>query len=104
MNIGGGRHQCGHKGPIQQQLRDALQYIQNVIITEKVIKHPDRAEADLKVCEEGFSKLQELLEEQKEGLQKTKRTFAVVHTDALIGIVKSLMEKVKKEMTAKRRI
>ena len=34
------------KGPIQQQLRDALQYIQNVVITEKVIKYPDRAEAD----------------------------------------------------------
>jgi ATP-dependent DNA helicase RecG len=34
------------KGPIQQQLRDALQYICNVVITEKVIKHPDRAEAD----------------------------------------------------------
>jgi predicted HTH transcriptional regulator len=34
------------KGPIQQQLRDALQYIHNVVITEKVIKHPDRAEAD----------------------------------------------------------
>ncbi len=34
------------KGPIHQQLRDALQYIQNSIITEKVVKHPDRAEAD----------------------------------------------------------
>lgn len=34
------------KGPLHQQLRDALQYIQNVIITEKVEKHPDRAEAD----------------------------------------------------------
>lgn len=34
------------KGPIQQQLRDALQYIRNVIITEKVVKHPDRAGAD----------------------------------------------------------
>ena len=34
------------KGPIQQQLRDALQYIGNVIITEKVVKHPDKAEAD----------------------------------------------------------
>lgn len=34
------------KSPIQQQLQDALQYIQNVIITEKVIKHSDRAEAD----------------------------------------------------------
>jgi ATP-dependent DNA helicase RecG len=34
------------KGPIHQQLRDALQYIRNVVITEKVIKHPDRAEAD----------------------------------------------------------
>lgn len=34
------------KGPIQQQLRDALRYIRNTIITEKVVKHPDRAEAD----------------------------------------------------------
>ena len=34
------------KGPIHQQLREALQYIRNTIITEKVIKHPDRAEAD----------------------------------------------------------
>lgn len=34
------------KVPIHQQLRDALQYIKNVIITEKVVKHPDRAEAD----------------------------------------------------------
>lgn len=34
------------KGPIQQQLRDALQYISNTIITEKVVKHPERAEAD----------------------------------------------------------
>lgn len=34
------------KGPIHQQLRDALQFIKNTIITEKVVKHPDRAEAD----------------------------------------------------------
>ena len=34
------------KGPIQQQLRDALQYIRNTIITEKVVKHPECAEAD----------------------------------------------------------
>lgn len=34
------------KGPIHQQLRDALQFIKNAIITEKVVKHPDRAEAD----------------------------------------------------------
>ena len=34
------------KGPIQQQLRDALQYIRNVVITQKVIKYPDRAESD----------------------------------------------------------
>ena len=26
------------KGPIQQQLRDALRYIRNTIITEKVVK------------------------------------------------------------------
>lgn len=34
------------KGPIHQQLRDALQFIKNTIITQKVIKYPDRAEAD----------------------------------------------------------
>lgn len=34
------------KGPIQQQLREALQYIRNMVITEKVVKHPDRGEAD----------------------------------------------------------
>lgn len=34
------------KGPLHQQLRDALLYIRNNIITEQVIKHPDRAEAD----------------------------------------------------------
>ena len=34
------------KGPIHQQLRDALRYIQNCIVTEQVVKYPDRAEAD----------------------------------------------------------
>lgn len=34
------------KGPLHEQLRAALRYIQNMIITEKVIKYPDRAEAD----------------------------------------------------------
>ncbi len=32
-------------GPIHQQIRDALRYIKNSIVVEKVIKHPDRAEA-----------------------------------------------------------
>lgn len=34
------------KGPIHQQLRDALQYIRNTIITERIVKYPDRAESD----------------------------------------------------------
>lgn len=34
------------KGPLHQQLRDALRFIRNNIITERVIKYPDRAEAD----------------------------------------------------------
>ena len=34
------------RGPIHQQLRDALRFIKNTVITEKVVKHPDRAEAD----------------------------------------------------------
>ena len=33
------------KGPLHQQLRDALQYIRNMIITERVEKIPDIAEA-----------------------------------------------------------
>lgn len=34
------------KGPLHQQLREALQYIQNSVITEKVQKLPDVAEAN----------------------------------------------------------
>jgi len=33
-------------GPIQKQVRDALSYIKAVVIEEKVVKHPNRAEAD----------------------------------------------------------
>ncbi|MCL2499153.1 MAG: putative DNA binding domain-containing protein [Defluviitaleaceae bacterium] len=33
-------------GPLQKQVRDALSYIKAVVIEEKVIKHPNRAEAD----------------------------------------------------------
>ncbi len=34
------------KGPIHQQLREALQFIKNSIITKKIIKRADKAEAD----------------------------------------------------------
>lgn len=34
------------KGPLHQQLREALQYIQNIILTERVQKLPDVAEAN----------------------------------------------------------
>lgn len=34
------------KGPLHQQLREALQYIRNSVIQERVIKLPDRAEAE----------------------------------------------------------
>ncbi len=34
------------KGPIHQQLREALQFIKNSIITKKIIKSADKAEAD----------------------------------------------------------
>ena len=34
------------KGPLDQQLRDALRYIRNNFIQRKIVKHPDRAEAD----------------------------------------------------------
>ncbi len=34
------------QGPLHQQLRDALRYIQNTVIKARIVKHPDRAEAD----------------------------------------------------------
>ena len=34
------------EGPLHQQLREALQYIQNSIIQEQIIKIPNKAEAD----------------------------------------------------------
>lgn len=34
------------KGPLDQQLRDALRFIHNNFIQRKIIKHPDKAEAD----------------------------------------------------------
>lgn len=34
------------KGPLQDQLRSALRYIRNNILSEKIVKHPDKAEAD----------------------------------------------------------
>ena len=34
------------KGPIHQQLREALQFIKNSIITKKIVKSADKAEAD----------------------------------------------------------
>ena len=34
------------RGPLHQQLRDALLYIRNNVLEERVLKHPDRAEAD----------------------------------------------------------
>ena len=33
-------------GPLHKQLANALQYIRNMFVREKVFKHPDRAEAD----------------------------------------------------------
>ncbi len=33
-------------GPLHEQLRAALRYIRNTVITERVVKHSDRAEAD----------------------------------------------------------
>ena len=45
--VGGDRiEEKTFKGPLHQQLREALQYIRNSVIKEQIIKHPDRAEAD----------------------------------------------------------
>ena len=44
----GGDHIEEHifRGPLHQQLRDALRYISNNILQERIVKYPDRAEAD----------------------------------------------------------
>ena len=33
-------------GPVQKQVRDALSYLNAVLFVEKVVKYPNRAEAD----------------------------------------------------------
>jgi ATP-dependent DNA helicase RecG len=34
------------QGPIQNQIRDALRYLESTVVSEKVVKHSDRPEAD----------------------------------------------------------
>ena len=47
-------------GPIQKQVRDALSYINTILIEEKVVKRPDRAEAD-RFFNYPYSALEEIL-------------------------------------------
>ena len=47
-------------GPIQKQVRDALSYIKAVVIEEKVVKRPNRAEAD-RFFNYPYSSLEEIL-------------------------------------------
>ena len=45
--VGGDRiEEKTFKGPLHQQLREALRYIRNAVIKERIVKYPDRAEAD----------------------------------------------------------
>jgi ATP-dependent DNA helicase RecG len=48
------------KGPLHQQLREALQYIKNSVIKEQVVKYPDRAEAD-RFCNYPYAAIEEAL-------------------------------------------
>ncbi len=47
-------------GPIQRQLKDALAYIKNYIITEKIIKSPTKAEAE-RVFNYPYAAIEEIL-------------------------------------------
>ena len=47
-------------GPIQKQVRDALSYVNATLIEEKVVKYPDRAEAD-RFYNYPYSALEEIL-------------------------------------------
>lgn len=57
---GSGMEEAYFTGPIQRQLRDALAYIKNRIIVEKVIKHPDKAEAQ-RISNYPFAAVEEIL-------------------------------------------
>ena len=47
-------------GPVQKQVRDALSYLNAILFVEKVVKHPDRAEAD-RFFNYPYSALEEIL-------------------------------------------
>ena len=47
-------------GPLHRQLRDALQYLRNMVLKEQVVKHEDRAEAD-RMANYPFAALEETL-------------------------------------------
>ena len=53
------------------------------------------ATPDIRVEESlvGFRKLQELLKEQKENLQKNEKVFAVKHTEEFIKYLNEIIEK-----------
>lgn len=47
-------------GPIQRQLKDALQYLKNYVIKEVVLKKSDKAEAD-RICNYPYAAVEEIL-------------------------------------------
>ena len=46
----------------------------------------------------GFRKLQELLKEQKEHLQKNEKVFAVKHTEEFIKYLNEIIEKLNENL------
>jgi len=47
-------------GPLDRQLRDALAFIKNYVIKEKIFKYPDRAESD-RICNYPYGAIEEIL-------------------------------------------
>lgn len=47
-------------GPLDRQLKDALAFIKNYVIKEKIFKYPDRAESD-RICNYPYGAIEEIL-------------------------------------------
>ena len=83
----GGNHiiEQTFKGPIHQQLREALQYIRNTIITERVVKHSDRAEAD-RFFNYPFAAIEEALSNGAEIVEKQEVKVEIGQTMAFVTL------------------
>ena len=78
-------------GPIDEQLRDALSYIKNNVIAEKIFKVPGQAEA-VRVKNYSYEAIEEFLANRKEGYELTEMDFFEANTIHDLELVKAIAE------------